>query len=828
MIELRNISKTYSKGNEDEVKALKNVNLTFNDSGLYFITGKSGSGKSTMLNILGGLDSVSDGQLIVDGECLDTLLCNQLDEYRKNKVGFIFQNFNLIEELSVGENIALALDLKGEKTDIEKIRHALKAVDLDGYEKRKASKLSGGQKQRVAMARALVKSPDIILADEPTGNLDSATSQTIFELLKELSKERLVIVVSHDGESVEKYADTIIECVDGETTLKENNRQEENTISKKTKLNELPSKGMSARNIAKLGLGFALRHKFRLIVTMILVVFALSFIGVAVTMAQSNNVTVEYSNLIANGENIVHLGSKLQPESNLHNVGGETRISNENVKEICDVLPDFKFNKIYYDTRFDGVDEIPEYRENDNFHTGRILGVTALTDDDLARLGLKMLAGRLPKDKMEVALPAYICDIYLEYGLYNWEKDIQESIISYSAIIGKTYGQYYKIVGVVDTGLDMAKYEPLKNVPETMTEKEYNEYGNLQMELSDATSHSIHNSIFVSQFYIDYHHTLPTATVKSGSMAGVNISYVSYLSASSYGKLYTQEEGYQITKIKDFTTLANDEIIFNRTRLLTLYYDYYGHNKIAGDIELIDFCLNNKMLLQLGEDEAPKEFKIVGIIDDRVNPYPYYAPHLIMSELFLSQYDYEDDIIWSLYTALSGDKNKDKQLVGISQSFDIDENFYFPIYWSAMNGLDNGYMFVKIIKYCGVGTGVIFLIFTILMIINYISATISSSKKQIGILKALGAGNKELISIFSVEAFLIGLIGFLLAIILSVGWIGLCNYIMAWGNNIAMGMDVTWLSALAVFGVSAITCAIGSILPIKRLLKKKPIDIINN
>ncbi len=125
--------------------------------------------------------------------------------------------------------------------------------------------------------------------------------------------------------------------------------------------------------------------------------------------AQSNNVTVEYSNLIANGENIVHLGSKLQPESNLHNVGGETRISNENVKEICDVLPDFKVpTKIYYDTRFDGVDEIPEYRENDNFHTGRILGVTALTDDDLARLGLKMLAGRLPKDKMEVALPAYI------------------------------------------------------------------------------------------------------------------------------------------------------------------------------------------------------------------------------------------------------------------------------------------------------------------------------------------------------------------------------------------------------------------------------------
>ncbi|MDE6473824.1 MAG: ABC transporter ATP-binding protein/permease [Clostridia bacterium] len=826
MIELKDVTKIYNKDKEDEVKALKDVNITFEDSGLYFITGKSGSGKSTMLNILGGLDSVSDGQVIVDGECLDTLSCNHLDEYRKNKVGFIFQNFNLIEELSVGENIALALDLKGEKTDIEKIQQALKAVDLDGYEKRKASKLSGGQKQRVAMARALVKSPDIILADEPTGNLDSATSQTIFELLKELSKERLVIVVSHDGESVKKYADTIIECVDGEATLNENNKQDKEPILKIK--STLPSKGMSARNIAKLGLGFALRHKFRMIVTLILVVFALSFISVAVTMAQSNNVTVEYSNLIAKGEKIVHLGSKLQPDSNLHNVGGETRISNENVKKICDELPDFKFNKIYYDTRFDGVDEIPEYRENDNFHTGRILGVTSLTDDNLARLGLKMLAGRLPKDKMEVALPAYICDIYLEYGLYNWEKDIQELIVSYNAIIGKSYGQYYKIVGVVDTGLDMAKYEPLKNVPETMTEKEFNEYGNLQMELSDATSHSIHNCIFVSQFYIDYHHTLPTASVKSGSMAGVNISYISYLSASSYGKLYTEEEGYKITKVRDFTTLADDEIIFSRTRLVTLYYNCYGHNKTAGDKELIDFCLNNKMLLQLGEDEAPKDFKIVGIIDDSVNPFPYVARHLIMSESFLSQYDYKDDIIWALYTPLSGDKNKDKQLVALSQSYDIDENFYFPIYWSAMNGLDNGYMFVKIIKYCGVGTGVIFLIFTILMIINYISATISSSQRQIGILKALGAGNRELISIFSIESLLIGLIGFVLAILLSVGWIALCNYIMFFGNNIFMGMEANWLSALAVFGVAVITCALGSMLPIKRLLKKKPIDIINN
>ncbi|MDE6361850.1 MAG: ABC transporter permease, partial [Clostridia bacterium] len=524
------------------------------------------------------------------------------------------------------------------------------------------------------------------------------------------------------------------------------------------------------------------------------------------------------------GEKVVHLGGKLSPDSNLRGVG-EVKISNENAEKICDELPDFKFNKIYYDRSFNAY--VPDYRDDDQFHTDGICGTTVLTDDDLTRFGLTMLAGRLPRDKREVALPAYICDIYLEYGLYNWEKEEEEPIASYSAIIGKSFDESFKIVGVVDTGFDTSRYLPLKHVPESMTQNEYDYYSNLQFEMQDAISHSIHNCIFVTQYYIDCRYALPTATVISGSVEGKGSYYVDNLIAESFNDMYIQEEGYQVVKVKNFTALADDEIIMNRIRLFMIYYNYYNKTPYD-DEELKDFCLNHKITLQFREDEEPKEFKIVGMIGDSGVPFPYFAPHLIMSESFLSQYDYKDDIIWSLYTSLSGDKNKDKKLVAFSQSYDIDENFYFPIFWSVMNGLDNGYMFAKIIKYFGVGTGVLFLIFTILMITNYISATISSSKKQIGILKALGAGNKELISIFSIEALLIGLIGFVLAIVLSIGWIALCNYIMAWANNIFMGMAVNWLSALAVFCIAAITCALGSILPIKRLLKKKPIDIINN
>ena len=827
MIELKNVSKIYSEGKEDEVQALKHVNLTFGDCGLYFITGKSGSGKSTMLNILGGLDSVTEGQVIVDGEGLDTFSTKQLDEYRKNKVGFIFQNFNLIEELTIEENIALAVDLKGEKSDIERIQQALKSVDLEGYETRKASKLSGGQKQRVAMARALVKSPDVILADEPTGNLDSKTSQTIFELLKDISKERLVIVVSHDEESVNKYADVIVECVDGVVPIVENKAQENEPIAKESaNSHQSKSKGISARNITKLGLGFALRHKFRMIVTMILVILSLSFIGVAVTMAQSNNVTVEYSNLVEKGEKIIHLGSKLSPESNLHNVY-ETNISNDNAKKIREKLPDFKFN-IIYDESYYGEDYMPEYREDDNFHTKRIRGVTALTEDDLTRLGMKMLAGRLPVGKNEVALPAYICDAYLEYGLYNYEKDVDEPIDSYDEIIGKTYGQYRIIVGVVDTGFDMAKYALLKTMPDNLTQREYDVYVNMTVELDYEMKHAIHNSIIVSQYYIDYYYELPTATLKEASIAGVRVSYVSNMPASSYDNgLYTNEEGFSIIKVKDYTTLADDEIIFSRMRLFYAYHKYYGKTP-DNDNDLIEFCANNKISLRFGDEESYKEFKIVGIINDDVRPHLYTAPPLIMSNSFLSQYNYKDDVIWSLYTTFSGDKNKDKALVALSQSYDIDENYYFPIYWSEIANLDFCYEIAKTFKYISVGLGLVFLLFTVLMIINYIGATISSSQRQIGILKALGAGNKELIGIFSAEAILIGLIGFVFAIVAAVGWMALSSWFLFTYNNIAMGMDVNWLSALVVFVVAGITCALGCILPIKRLLKKKPIDIINH
>ena len=215
MLEVKNLRKIYKSKNGVNVNALDGVSLQFPETGMVFLLGKSGSGKSTLLNVCGGLDSPTEGEIIVKGRSSKAFSQSDFDSYRNTFVGFIFQEYNILNEFSVEDNIALALELQGKSKDKAAINQLLEEVDLQGYAKRKPNTLSGGQKQRIAIARALIKSPDIIMADEPTGALDSNTGKQVFDTLKKLSKKKLVIVVSHDRDFAEQYGDRIIELSDG-------------------------------------------------------------------------------------------------------------------------------------------------------------------------------------------------------------------------------------------------------------------------------------------------------------------------------------------------------------------------------------------------------------------------------------------------------------------------------------------------------------------------------------------------------------------------------------------------------------------------------------
>lgn len=216
MLEVKDLKKIYKTKNGAAVHALDGVSLRFPETGMVFLLGKSGSGKSTLLNVCGGLDSPTAGEVIVKGRSSKDFSQSDFDSYRNTFIGFIFQEYNILNEFSVEDNIALALELQGKPKDKKAIAALLEEVDLTGYAKRKPNTLSGGQKQRIAIARALVKKPEIIMADEPTGALDSNTGKQVFDTLKKLSRSKLVIVVSHDRDFAEQYGDRVIELKDGQ------------------------------------------------------------------------------------------------------------------------------------------------------------------------------------------------------------------------------------------------------------------------------------------------------------------------------------------------------------------------------------------------------------------------------------------------------------------------------------------------------------------------------------------------------------------------------------------------------------------------------------
>ncbi len=212
MLEIKNLTKIYVSKKKKVVVALDNISFTLPDKGLVFIVGKSGSGKSTLLNMISGLDSITDGDIIANGNSLAKMSRRGFEKYLSSYIGFVFQDYHLLDEFTVYQNVQLAQDISNTKN---KPNDLLELVDLIDMGKRYPRELSGGQKQRVAIARALVKNPHVILADEPTGNLDVKSTKQVLDLLKKISKDRLVIIVSHNLKDADEYADRIIELREG-------------------------------------------------------------------------------------------------------------------------------------------------------------------------------------------------------------------------------------------------------------------------------------------------------------------------------------------------------------------------------------------------------------------------------------------------------------------------------------------------------------------------------------------------------------------------------------------------------------------------------------
>ena len=289
MLKLKKINKSYKTGNFVQ-NALKNVSIDFSKNEFVSVLGPSGSGKTTLLNIIGGLDHYDSGDLILNNKSTKKFKSKDWDAYRNNCIGFIFQNYNLIGHISILANVEMGMTLSGvsAKKRKKKALEVLKMVGLEKHVHKKPNQLSGGQMQRVAIARALANDPDIILADEPTGALDSKTSIQIMEIIKKISKNKLVIMVTHNPELAKTYASRIIEMKDGEV-VKDSLKKKDD--KKSDKVYKLKKTSMSFLTALKLSLNNIKTKKGRTILTAF--ASSIGIIGIALILALSNGFQIE-------------------------------------------------------------------------------------------------------------------------------------------------------------------------------------------------------------------------------------------------------------------------------------------------------------------------------------------------------------------------------------------------------------------------------------------------------------------------------------------------------------------------------------------------------
>ena len=429
-MEVRNLSKVY-RTEYELVHALNNMNLVFPKHGLVFIVGVSGSGKSTLMNMLSGVDTPTEGEVIIDGKSLFAQNKKELFGYRNSYVGLIFQDYNLIEDMNVYDNIKLPLELLGIK-DFSVIDEILKKVDIEDIKYSSVNEISSGQMQRVAIARALVKDSAVILADEPTGNLDSKNTKIVMDLLKEISKDRLVVVNTHDDDAAHEYGDQIIEIEDGR--ILENKVQDESINT------ELPVNRSTDFIQPKIGfkkqLSFTKNFIFSNIgrsLTILILMILISFIGNILCGYVFFNIEKSYTTYQDEyGSEFIKLADTYS---------GYT--VNYNVDHYIDL-----FEK-YYDSNLIEVYGINYYTnkddsiEEDNFYKAE---VTNLIIDDGS---FEYIDGVSPNSKYPDVAQIAITDYYVDcYAYYNDGEilDIGDTI--------RLNGVQFTICGIVDTSYE--------------------------------------------------------------------------------------------------------------------------------------------------------------------------------------------------------------------------------------------------------------------------------------------------------------------------------------------------------------------------------------
>lgn len=878
MIEFSKLSKTYSIKNGVPVKALKNVSFCLPDRGLIFILGRSGSGKSTALHLLGGLDTCTEGEIIIDGKSTKHFSQKEWDDYRNAEVGFVFQDYNLFERFNVAKNISLALELQG-KNNKEAVLHALKKVGLEGYEKRSPKELSGGQRQRVAIARALVKNPSVLLADEPTGALDSETGEEIFTLLKELSTEKLIVVVSHDREFAEKYADGILEFADGElikNTVRIKKSESQKRQPKKRGLRFLSRLQLSAMGLAQ--------RPVRMILTILLPMICFALAAFTDSFSTYEKKEVIYRSMQEAGVNYIGYTPN----------GYWSQESNEAFLKLTDA------KEIFFTTGWEinGCKqfELP-YIQSGNYDQGYDAplsafqsGLMEISEDTFSQLGLTMIEGDLPHGNQrvgvftveEIVIPEFLYRIAAQYGFKDLEIENGSfgpasdyvTIETPRDILGKTIhlsgetrkeDYFFKIVGVVDTGLDFERYKDF-----FLKEKWHTE-DTLFSEFIAVLCNQLHNVGFVREGWIkDYPHH------------GMDGEYIRHDVPEAYydGIASDSLQGRTLYFHKNEVALNDDEILLPLSQLTEVSetakerYETelwkriidFAEELFPGDGEAwADYLYNlpeyqemirafrKESYLVLAQDSSllnntkdiyvlGKKVSIAGCYDNlaTMDDYGNLDITIITTKNAMHEAMKMEDIVNHklIFVPFRGEKTLDIKLlldgdlahvswaIGIKYRQDEVSVFYNNAQINSIVRADNVLAeFAQFFVWIAFGVAM----FACITFFGYIHASIVGRKREIGIFRSLGASKKDVFLLFFGESIIISIISIVSAILLFGG--AVIGFNLFFQQSFLMPLTLLSVGPrqiAIVVGLSLLVAITATLIPCYRNSCKKPIDVIRD
>ncbi|MCR0460755.1 ABC transporter ATP-binding protein/permease [[Clostridium] innocuum] len=834
MLELKHIAKTYKTTKGVRTEALKDINLRFPQRGMVFVLGKSGSGKSTLLNIIGGLDQADTGEIIINGKSSADFKQSDYDSYRNTYVGFIFQEFNLMEEYTIEKNIAMALQLQQKEASSAQIEQLLERLGLSGYATRYPNELSGGQKQRVAIARALIKEPQILMADEPTGALDSATGKEIFDTLKELSREKLVIVVSHDRESAQAYANRIIEFKDGVVEC-----DTAPDVDEQHEVFEAIHSHLPFKDSFRLGFSCLGHKKIRMVFTILLTSFALLLLALSDAVGNFSSVNAQYK--AAEELQEPYAGVRYQyldENGNTIYTGMDTQIKDSDIHAVLKENEKQKFAKVYsWDTMPLRLGDLGIEELDSTAYSAAVEQYKLTEMSSFDTLGYKDIKGSFPKDYREMAISSYLADIILSQGIADekgklqFPKTYDDILKNVKLPIGDTWMRISGIV-VKDTG----KYESLKKVSANNIDSETYKLVREFRNVANISS----NKLYVKDGFVN--------TLKQKKGAALDNSKHSLylhineddLGLSSLAYPIKSVSYYDGTSMMSTKQVKKDEILLSPDMLMQILgksESFYSDAMAKKSTEEIRKVLQDSVKRLVGKsvelhvDEGfgnggellKQQVRISGVLmpegDFSMEDVYQINDNMVNQELIAA---YIPD---TLYVSELLGSFDDTTLKPFLEKYDIDSNLYANTV--ATQDVKSIKDFARFATRVFFYASIALFIFAAVLMMNFIIVSISYRKKDIGILRAIGARSTDVLKIFIWEGVMLAVISYVITMI-GLQLVSLITNTFA-KEEIGVLISpviITLRQPLLMLVIVAAVTFIACILPVTRIARQRPIDAI--